>query len=562
MSQWFDQSNNANKLRQSYVKGFLDISGGGVYIRSDNSLNLYTKADGVTPAFGMDATNYRVKGIGRASDTPGTYTDVSMNKLAYLLDLSDNVQDQIDYVIDKVKYLNNDASNNQTVLQLNGSDPNNKELVVWGNIVPGEAEAYDIGSAEKPFNSIYLKNNTIYFDTVTGGDTDPAGAMSFNTDTGRLDISYNGTNGSTVIAYDNKVGLNIADPTNATAELDLSGTLKVNGQVIVETGDISLNDNLFVGSDASLNANLYVKSATLLDSTLTVSQDTSLNANLYLGGDASLNSKLYVQGATTLDSTLIVTQDATLSSGLIVTSDASLNSQLYVQGATTLDSTINVMQDASLNANLYVANDVSLNSKLYVEDATTLNSTLNVLQDASLNANLYVANDVSLNSKLYVKQATTLDSTLSVTDVTILQSTLEVQNDVSLNTNLHVGGDASFNKNLYVDGETVLNADVSMNSNLDIGGNLVIKGNLSVFQTRDTTTINTKINNYEIIVTQDLSLNGGLSMSGDASLNAGLVVLGDVSFNGKMSVGDDVSLNKNLQVGEDITQFAGFLVQY
>jgi len=72
MSQWFDQSNNANKLRQSYVKGFLDISGGGVYIRSDNSLNLYTKADGVTPAFGMDATNYRVKGIGRASDTPGT----------------------------------------------------------------------------------------------------------------------------------------------------------------------------------------------------------------------------------------------------------------------------------------------------------------------------------------------------------------------------------------------------------------------------------------------------------------------------------------------------------
>ena len=55
MSQWFDQSNNANKLRQSYVKGFLDISGGGVYISSDNSLTLYTKADGVTPAFGMYA---------------------------------------------------------------------------------------------------------------------------------------------------------------------------------------------------------------------------------------------------------------------------------------------------------------------------------------------------------------------------------------------------------------------------------------------------------------------------------------------------------------------------
>ena len=41
MSKWFDLSNNANKLRQSYVSGFLDISGGGVFIRNDNSLNLY-----------------------------------------------------------------------------------------------------------------------------------------------------------------------------------------------------------------------------------------------------------------------------------------------------------------------------------------------------------------------------------------------------------------------------------------------------------------------------------------------------------------------------------------
>ena len=126
MSQWFDQSNNANKLRQSYVKGFLDISGGGVYVRSDNSLNLYTTSDGVTPAFGMDATNYRVKGKGHETDPSGAaYTDVSMNKLAYLHDLSDNVQDQLDILIERTKYVYSDASENQTVLQLNGTDPNN-----------------------------------------------------------------------------------------------------------------------------------------------------------------------------------------------------------------------------------------------------------------------------------------------------------------------------------------------------------------------------------------------------------------------------------------------------
>jgi len=38
-SQWFDLSFSSNKLRQSYLKGFLDISGGPVLMRSDNSLN-------------------------------------------------------------------------------------------------------------------------------------------------------------------------------------------------------------------------------------------------------------------------------------------------------------------------------------------------------------------------------------------------------------------------------------------------------------------------------------------------------------------------------------------
>ena len=68
MSQWFDQSNNANKLRQSYLKGFLDISGGGLYMRSDNSLNFYTTADGVNPAMAIDATNIHVTGKQYSSD--------------------------------------------------------------------------------------------------------------------------------------------------------------------------------------------------------------------------------------------------------------------------------------------------------------------------------------------------------------------------------------------------------------------------------------------------------------------------------------------------------------
>jgi hypothetical protein len=37
MSKWLDFS--ANMLKQTYIKGFLDISGKGIYLRNDSSLN-------------------------------------------------------------------------------------------------------------------------------------------------------------------------------------------------------------------------------------------------------------------------------------------------------------------------------------------------------------------------------------------------------------------------------------------------------------------------------------------------------------------------------------------
>ena len=40
MAQWFDFSNNSNKFRQTYVQGFVDISGGGIYLRNDNSIQV------------------------------------------------------------------------------------------------------------------------------------------------------------------------------------------------------------------------------------------------------------------------------------------------------------------------------------------------------------------------------------------------------------------------------------------------------------------------------------------------------------------------------------------
>ena len=467
MSQWFDFSYNANKLRQSYVKGFLDVSGGGVYVRSDNSLNFYTTNDGVVPKFSLDATQYRVYGKDRASDVALDYHDISVSTLAFLKDLSDNAQDQLDILFDRTQYIRSDTSENNTIFEMNGSDVNNKHVVLHGNLVPGIGETYDLGTSDKPFRSLYLKNNTIYFDTAA--DAFPSSAMSFNTDTGTMDISFNGKTGVSVLSYDGQVGIGIDDPRSPTAALDLSGQVLINAagkSLVVETGDVSMNNGLVVG------------------------------------------------GAATLDSTLSVAKAATLSSTLVVDGDASLNSAFNLAGAATLESTLSVGK------------------------AATLSSTLDVVSDASLGGVLKLAGDASLNSNLYVDNLTTLNG------------------DVSMNSNLLLGGD------------------------LSMAGNLVIKGNLSVFQTRETETITTKINNYELIITEDISLNGSLFASGDVSLNNKLFVSGDASFNQKLDVGgvltvqsdvslnsklyvtDDVSMDATLKVGEDLDLLGGFINQY
>ena len=414
MSQWFDQSNNANKLRQSYLKGFLDISGGGLYMRSDNSLNFYTTADGVSPKLALDATSIKVNGKRYSTEAQNSTVEVSNAKLAFLKDLSENAQLQIDQLYHRTKYILSDLSNAaDTMIHLNkAADASaNNQITVMGHIIPSKANTYDLGSVSNPFNALYLKSNTIYFDNRDDPNSGlkNTSAMSFNTTTGTLDVSFNGQTGIAIVSYDNKVGIGL-HPNNRdpAANLDLSGTLRI-------TGDASLNSKLFVGSDVSLNNKLFVN------------------------GDVSLNTKLNVGGAVVMNTTLGVTGVATLSD------------------------------------NLLVLKDVSLNSKLFVSD------------------------------------------------------------DVSLNNKLRVGG------------------DTSLNSNVDISGDLVIRGNLAVYQQRDTMIINTTINNYEILATKDISLNGNLVVSKDASMNSKLFVKSDVSMNATIRVGGDASLNSKLFVANDVS---------
>jgi hypothetical protein len=113
--------------------------------------------------------------------------------------------------------------------------------------------------------------------------------------------------------------------------------------------------------------------------------------------------------------------------------------------------------------------------------------------------------------------------------------------------------------NLDVSGTGRFTSDVSIN------GNLIIGGALSVQQMQSKNVINTTTTNYQLIVSEDLSLNGRLLVSGDVSLGGRLyvpsnssLIIGGVPFSGGTvftggSVANDISLNTRLFVGGDVS---------
>jgi len=251
-----------------------------------------------------------------------------------------------------------------------------------------------------------------------------------------------------------------------------------------------------------------------------------INIQNYLNFDDNLllSSTLDIAGATTLKSTLAVTGASTMNNTLTVANASTLNSTLAVTGATTMGSTMTV------------SGAVTLSSTLDVTGASTMNNTLKV------NDTLTVSKASTLSSTLMVSNAATMGNTLKVND------TLTVSKASTLSSTLDVYNATTLNSTLDVTGKTILHNDVSMNGHVDISGDLIINGNLSVYQYDDVKTINTTVNEYTSIVTEDISLNGKLSVSGDASFNGDLYVTNAATLSSTLSVSKAATLSSTLKV--------------
>ena len=177
--------------------------------------------------------------------------------------------------------------------------------------------------------------------------------------------------------------------------------------------------------------------------------------------------------------------------------------------------------------------DVSLNLKpSFSQVDVSLNLKPSFSQvDSSLNLKPSFSQvDVSLNLKsniTYVDASLNLKPSFSQVDASLNLKSNITYVDASLNLKANLAGPTFTGT---VTAPKLTSGDASFNGNIDISGVL------SVTSTLNSVVKNTTVNNYNVNVTNDLSLNGKLLVGSDVSFNGKLYVKSDASFNGRVDI--------------------------
>ena len=369
---WLDASSTSNLHIQTYVKGFIDMSGGNVILRNNSSIY-------------------------------GNTGDISMGgRLLIGGDVSFNAK----------LFVNGDASLNSRVLVATDVSLGGRMFIQGTTFQTGDVSmnsrmyvaGISIHAGDASFNNRVLVGTDVSLGgrMFIQGTTFQTGDVSMNS---RLYVA----------------GISI-----------LNGDVSVNSRVLVSS-DVSLGGRLFVSGNTELSGNLLIKggltvqqlqnqniiNTTTSNYQLIVSEDLSLNGRLFASGDVSLNSRLYVAG------TSIHVGDASFNNRVLVGSDVSLGGRMFIQGTTfqtgdvSMNSRLYVagtsihVGDASFNNRVLVGSDVSLGGRIFIPSNGSLIiggvpftggafTGGTVANDISANSKLFVGGDVSMNRNLYV----------------------------------------------------------------------------------------------------------------------------------------------------------------
>ena len=338
MSKWLDLSNNANNLKQSYVHGFVDISGGGINLRNDNSLNIYLPEPSNNLAFSIKSQELTV-----FDESENVMIDVSNAKLQYLKNVSSDIEERLNSISGNTQFFTANQQN---------------EIETSRSIVPSTAHTIDLGSLTKPFSSLHVNSNSIFF--VDKNNAANVVKMSVAND-GTIDISSNSVSSiKKMVTSTNNVTEIGTGPENPSHTLDVTGNAIFRNDVKI-TSNLTVDGSInFLGDFIQTNTNIQISEqmdlsnsgtgpalivrqfgdkdiATFYDDASMVmvikdGGDVSFNNSLIVNEDISCNRNLVTGGAITHHGKLISHGDVSLNNNLIVNGDVSLNKGLFVNG--------------------------------------------------------------------------------------------------------------------------------------------------------------------------------------------------------------------------------------
>jgi len=549
MSKWLDLSNNANKLRQSYVTGFIDISG-GLSVRNNSSIDIYSSLSNASiPNFSINSDTMTIY-----DSQISSYVDISNTQLLYLKDLTTNVNTELQDLISRTKHITTDTVNIDTMLEFNSTS---NDIYTYSNIIPATANTYSLGTPDKPFQSLYINQGTIHF--IDPNVNQETAAVSYDPTSGNLYLvvdNYRAPLNNTkivdgvlvtpLLSYGGNVGIGTTVP---KSQLDISGSVTIKGDTVLtgnlqhSDGDINTTGNIHANilresgqpiADRYLSIHTPVMQGDAVAPTMTVTNDLFIGGNAYFEkninvvGDASMNGRLFANTPINSDySNLVATTAYVQNQGYILANNSSLTGNTAIV-------------KASVQQKLYVGGDVSFNSKLYVFDNTFLNNNLSVTGN-TVSTKLIVTNDTSLNGNLTVGGNTNVPTPDNTDNSNRIATTAFVKNQVStaflnpptlvgpvnINNQLNVIGDASLNNRLFVSG------DATLNSNLYVAGQII--GNTPSIDNSSNlmaTTAYVKNQNYAVVNSPTFT---GTGLIPNLTVNQGLSVYGDASFGGRIT---------------------------
>jgi len=333
MSNWLDASNNSNKYRQMYIKGFLDVSGGNLTLRNNHLLvqagdtslngNLYVKNTAILQKLVVnDLSLNGVLNFGSNSIPPSAIIGgIPGSSGSFTLDLS----------LTNRLFVAKDVSLNSNLFAINSNIANNsitKTLFVTndttmnGNLYVGKS-IYENG------NSLSSKYVAINSPNLTGIPTAPtAGNLTANTQIATtafvnnniLNLINNAPSGlntlsklATAVNSDPSFSYTVLSQLNTKVSISSPSFIgNVTAPTYISTGDSSFNGVLKVGKSiyekgvllsdkyAAISSPTFTGTATIPTANISILNtisDASLNGNLYVKGNVKMNNILDISGS-------------------------------------------------------------------------------------------------------------------------------------------------------------------------------------------------------------------------------------------------------------------------